>query len=87
MPVVRAADDPQGLERAAYVLLLAFAAALPFSIFVAETLLTVTGLLWLWLVVRGAGDDGGAAHVLAAGRVCGARRSSRRSSRSTRGSA
>src|SRR4051794_19988135 len=52
MPVVRASDDPQGLERAAYYSLLAFAAALPFSIFVSETLLTVTGVLWLTLVIR-----------------------------------
>ncbi len=49
---MRASDEPQGLERAAFYALLAFAAALPFSIFVAETLLTVTGVLWLWLVVR-----------------------------------
>jgi O-antigen ligase len=52
MPFVRASDEPHGLERAAYYSLLAFAAALPFSIFVSETLLTVTGLLWLVLIVR-----------------------------------
>ncbi len=52
MPIVRASDEPHGLERAAYYALLAFVAALPFSIFVAETLLTVTGVLWLWLVIR-----------------------------------
>jgi O-antigen ligase len=56
MPLVRASDDPHGVERAAYYSLLAFAAALPFSIFVSETLLTITGLLWLVLVIRG--DDG-----------------------------
>lgn len=52
MPFVRASDEPHGLERAAYYFLLAFATALPFSIFVSETLLTVTGVLWLVLVVR-----------------------------------
>jgi O-antigen ligase len=52
MPRVRASDEPQGLERAAYYSLLAFAAALPFSIFVSETLLTLTGLLWLTMVIR-----------------------------------
>ena len=52
MPLARASDEPQGLERAAYYSLLAFAAALPFSIFVSETLLTVTGVLWLIMVIR-----------------------------------
>jgi O-antigen ligase len=52
VPVARASDEPQGLERAAYYALLAFAAALPFSIFVSETLLTVTGVLWLILVIH-----------------------------------
>ena len=51
MPLVRASDEPHGLERAAYYALLAFAAALPFSIFVSETLLTVTGVLWLVLIL------------------------------------
>lgn len=52
MPLLRASDAPHGLERAAYYSLLAFAAALPFSIFVSETLLTVTGVLWLVMVIR-----------------------------------
>jgi O-antigen ligase len=52
MPLARASDEPHGLERAAYYSLLAFAAALPFSIFVSETLLTVTGVLWLAMVLR-----------------------------------
>lgn len=52
MPLVRASDGPHGLERAAYYSLLAFAAALPFSIFVSETLLTVTAFLWLAMVIR-----------------------------------
>jgi O-antigen ligase len=51
-PLAVAADEPHGLERAAYYFLLAFAGALPFSIFAAETLLTVTGVLWLALVLR-----------------------------------
>jgi hypothetical protein len=42
-----------GLERAAYYALLAFVALLPFSIFGSELLLTITGLLWLALIVRG----------------------------------
>ncbi|MFL6279173.1 MAG: hypothetical protein ACJ731_03620, partial [Vicinamibacterales bacterium] len=41
-----------GLERAAYYALLAFVALLPFSIFASELLLTITGVLWLALVVR-----------------------------------
>ena len=51
MPVVRASDGPHGIERAAYYSLLAFAAALPFSIFASETLLTITGVLWLATVL------------------------------------
>jgi O-antigen ligase len=51
MPLVRASDGPHGIERAAYYSLLAFAAALPFSIFASETLLTVTGVLWLAMVL------------------------------------
>ena len=42
-----------GLERAAYYALLAFVALLPFSIFASELLLTITGVLWLALLVRG----------------------------------
>jgi O-antigen ligase len=51
MPLVRASDGPHGIERAAYYSLLAFAAALPFSIFASETLLTITGVLWLAMVL------------------------------------
>ena len=51
MPIVRASDGPHGIERAAYYSLLAFAAALPFSIFASETLLTITGVLWLVMVL------------------------------------
>jgi len=40
------------LERAAYLSLLAFAAALQVSIAAADILLTIAGLLWAWLVVR-----------------------------------
>jgi O-antigen ligase len=40
------------LERAAYYAALAFVAALPFSIFASELLLTVAGLLWLGVLVR-----------------------------------
>ena len=41
------------LERTAYYALLAFVAALPFSIVAAQVLLTITGLLWLAVVIRG----------------------------------
>lgn len=51
-PSVSALDGPAGLERAAYYALLAFAATLQFSIFASELLLTVTGVLWLALVIR-----------------------------------
>jgi O-antigen ligase len=51
MPLVRASDGPHGIERAAYYSLLAFAAALPFSIFASEALLTITGVLWLAMVL------------------------------------
>lgn len=40
------------LERAAYLSLLAFAAALQVSIAAADILLTIAGLLWVWLVAR-----------------------------------
>jgi O-antigen ligase len=53
MPAIRASEDPRGLERAAYYSLLAFAASLQLSIFASECLLTVTGVLWLWLLVSG----------------------------------
>jgi O-antigen ligase len=45
-------DRPKGLERAAWLALLAFAAALQVSIFAAQVLLAVAGVLWLILVVR-----------------------------------
>jgi len=48
-----AGNPAEGLERAAYYALLGFVALLPFSIFASELLLTITGLLWLTLVVRG----------------------------------
>ncbi len=41
------------LERAAYYAMLAFVALLPFSIFASELLLTVAGMLWLGVMVRG----------------------------------
>ena len=44
---------PVGLERAAYISLLAFAAVTQLSIAVAGIFLTLTGVLWLALVVRG----------------------------------
>jgi len=46
------ADRSSVLERVAYVLLLAFAGAPQFSIFVAELLLAVVAVLWLILVIR-----------------------------------
>jgi O-antigen ligase len=45
-------DSPVGLERAAWLALLAFAASLQVSIFAAGVLLTLTSLLWLALVIR-----------------------------------
>ena len=45
-------DAPVGLERAAWLALLAFAASLQVSIFAAGVLLTLTSLLWLALVIR-----------------------------------
>jgi O-antigen ligase len=45
-------DHPVGLERAAWLALLAFAASLQVSIFAAGVLLTLTALLWLTLVIR-----------------------------------
>jgi len=44
---------PTGLERAAYVSLLTFAAATQLSIAVAGIFLTLTAVLWLALVIRG----------------------------------
>jgi len=45
-------DSPVGLERAAWLALLAFAASLQVSIGAAGVLLTLTSLLWLALVIR-----------------------------------
>ena len=45
-------DRPVGLERAAWLALLAFAGSLQVSIFAAGVLLTVTAVLWLALVIR-----------------------------------
>lgn len=45
-------DRPAGLERAAWLALLAFVALLQVSIFAAQVMLTVTAVLWLVLVVR-----------------------------------
>jgi O-antigen ligase len=51
--MIESGNPTAGLERAAYYALLAFVALLPFSIFASELLLTITGLLWLVLLVRG----------------------------------
>jgi putative inorganic carbon (HCO3(-)) transporter len=48
-----AGNPSAGLERAAYYAMLAFVALLPFSIFASELLLTIAGLLWVALIVRG----------------------------------
>ena len=48
-----AGNPAAGIERAAYYALLAFVALLPFSIFASELLLTITGLLWLAVVIHG----------------------------------
>ena len=45
--------EPSGLERAAYLLLLGFAGAPLFSIFIAELLLALAAVLWLVIVIRG----------------------------------
>jgi O-antigen ligase len=47
-----AEDRPVGLERAAWLALLAFAASLQVSIGAAGVLLTLTAILWLALVIR-----------------------------------
>jgi len=44
---------PSGVERVAYVLLLAFAGAPLFSIATAESLLALVAVLWLIIVIRG----------------------------------
>lgn len=52
MITVAADHRPAGLERAAWLALLAFAAALQVSIFAAQVLLALTAVLWLALVIR-----------------------------------
>nr|MBA3888471.1 hypothetical protein [Acidobacteriota bacterium] len=52
-PELAAAERPARLEQAAFYSLLAFAVAVQFSIAAAGILLTVTGALWLALVVTG----------------------------------
>ena len=42
-----------GLERAAYYAFLAFIAFLPFSIFASQLVLTIAGVLWLAVIIRG----------------------------------
>jgi len=51
--MIESGNPTAGLERAAYYALLAFVALLPFSIVASQVLLTVTGVLWLALLVRG----------------------------------
>jgi O-antigen ligase len=51
--VTVAGNPAVGVERAAYYALLAFVAALPFSIVASEVLLTIAGLLWIAVVIRG----------------------------------
>jgi O-antigen ligase len=51
--VTIAGNPAAKLERTAYYALLAFVAALPFSIVASQVLLTITGLLWLAVVIRG----------------------------------
>ena len=51
MMAASTAAEPAGLERAAYYSLLAFAVAMQFSIAAAGILLTLTGILWLALVL------------------------------------
>ena len=52
MTISAEGDRPVGLERAAWLALLAFAASLQVSIFAAGVLLTVTAVLWLALIIR-----------------------------------
>jgi O-antigen ligase len=51
MPALQALDEPRGVERAAYYSLLAFAASLQLSIFASGVLLTLTGILWVALLI------------------------------------
>jgi O-antigen ligase len=50
--LIVAGTPSAGLERAAYYAALAFVAALPFSIFASQVLLTVAGVLWLVVTIR-----------------------------------
>ena len=50
--LILAGNPAAGLERAAYYALLVFVALLPFSIVASQVLLTVTGLLWLAVVIH-----------------------------------
>ena len=52
MTTITEDTPPVGLERAAFLALLAFAASLQVSIFAAGVLLTLTTVLWLALVIR-----------------------------------
>src|SRR5512132_4244009 len=52
-PLALAGSPAAGVERAAYYALLAFVAALPFSIVASQILLTVAGVLWLAVLVQG----------------------------------
>src|SRR5689334_24217309 len=45
-------ERPNGLERWAWLALLAFAAAIQFQITAAQSLLAIAGVLWLILVIR-----------------------------------
>jgi O-antigen ligase len=51
--LIVAGNPAAGLERAAYYAMLAFVALLPFSIVASQTLLTITGILWLAVIIRG----------------------------------
>ena len=77
---------PLGLERAAWLALLAFAAALQVSIAAAQVLLALTAVLWLALIVRDR-ERIEVPRMFWPLRPTPARRSSRRSSRSIRASA
>ena len=51
--LIVAGNSGARLERAAYYAMLAFVALLPFSIFGSQVLLTVAGVLWLLVMIRG----------------------------------
>ena len=50
--LIVAGNPSARLERAAYYAVLGFVAALPFSIFASQVLLTVAGVLWLAITIR-----------------------------------